>query len=77
MGAIGVVELDAPVSVAALSAAFAERGVWIRPMGKVVYLTPPLVTDRADLAALTNAVAQAVRQWPQNAAPMAPELVKY
>ena len=56
LGAIGVVEFDAPVPVGALCARFAERGVWIRPMGKVVYLTPAFVTSDADLQRLTAAV---------------------
>ena len=56
LGAIGVVELDAPVDVGALTARFAELGCWIRPMGKVVYLTPPLVIGDEDLRALTLAV---------------------
>jgi adenosylmethionine-8-amino-7-oxononanoate aminotransferase len=39
-----------------LNARFVELGCWIRPMGKVVYLTPPLVIGDEDLAALTGAV---------------------
>ncbi len=58
LGAIGVVEMDAPVDVGALSTRFAERGCWIRPMGRVVYLTPPLVIGDDDLSRLTQAVAQ-------------------
>ncbi|CAN7160528.1 adenosylmethionine--8-amino-7-oxononanoate transaminase [Phenylobacterium sp. LjRoot219] len=55
-GAIGVVEFDKPVAVGALSQRFAELGVWIRPMGKVVYLTPPFVVTDAELAKLTGAI---------------------
>lgn len=60
LGAIGVVEFDAPVAVGALCAQFAELGCWIRPMGKVIYLTPPFVTSDAELALLTGAVRAAV-----------------
>jgi len=56
LGAIGVVEMDQPVPVGALCARLAAHGVWIRPMGKVVYLVPPLVIDDADLARLTGAI---------------------
>jgi adenosylmethionine-8-amino-7-oxononanoate aminotransferase len=56
LGAIGVVEFDAPVAVGDLCARFAEEGVWIRPMGKVIYLTPAFTTPDADLALLTRAV---------------------
>jgi len=55
-GAIGVVELDRAVEAGPLSQRFVEAGVWIRPMGKVVYLTPPFVVTDAELATLTRAV---------------------
>lgn len=60
LGAIGVVEFDAPVPVSDLCARFAALGVWIRPMGKVVYLTPAFTTPDADLALLTSAVRKVV-----------------
>jgi len=56
MGAIGVVEFDKPVDVGGLCRRFAAEGVWIRPMGKVVYLTPPFVVSDAELEQLTGAV---------------------
>jgi len=56
LGAIGVVEFEEVVDSGALCARFAEEGVWIRPMGKVVYLTPAFVTDDADLTRLTSAI---------------------
>lgn len=60
LGAIGIVEFDAPVPVSDLCARFAELGVWIRPMGKLVYLTPAFTTPDADLALLTAAVRKVV-----------------
>ena len=56
LGAIGVVEFDAAVAVSDLCARFAEEGVWIRPMGRVIYLTPAFTTPDADLALLTRAI---------------------
>jgi len=56
LGAIGVVEMAEPVDAGALCARLAEEGVWIRPMGKVVYLTPAFIIDDADLQRLTGAV---------------------
>jgi adenosylmethionine-8-amino-7-oxononanoate aminotransferase len=58
LGAIGVVEFADPVDVGGLCARFAAEGAWIRPMGKVVYLTPPLVIGEADLALLTGAIGK-------------------
>ena len=60
LGAIGVVEFDGPVAVGALCDAFAAEGAWIRPMGKVVYLTPAFMTPDADLAILTAAIRKVV-----------------
>lgn len=56
LGAIGVVEFDHPVETGPLCMAFVEQGCWIRPMGKVVYLTPPYVTTDEELARLTGAI---------------------
>ena len=56
MGAIGVVEFADAVDVGGLCSRFADLGAWIRPMGKVVYLVPPLVITDEDLALLTRAV---------------------
>lgn len=60
LGAIGVVEFDAPVPVGDLCARFAQLGAWIRPMGKVIYLTPAFTTPDADLDLLTAAVRAGV-----------------
>jgi len=57
-GAIGVVEFDRPVDVGGLCDAFAEKGAWIRPMGKVVYLTPAFTVGEADLSVLTRVVRE-------------------
>ncbi len=59
-GAIGVVEFDQPVEAGALCARFAARGLWIRPMGKVIYLTPPFVITDKELAALTDGIVAEV-----------------
>ncbi len=61
LGAIGVVEFAAPAPVGELCARFAELGCWIRPMGRVIYLTPPFVTSDAELARLANALQKIAR----------------
>jgi adenosylmethionine-8-amino-7-oxononanoate aminotransferase len=58
LGAIGVVETRRPVNVAVLQRAFVERGVWIRPFGRLIYLMPPYVVRPGDLSRLTAAVVE-------------------
>jgi adenosylmethionine-8-amino-7-oxononanoate aminotransferase len=58
LGAIGVVEFGTAVAVGDLCRRFADEGVWVRPMGKVVYLTPALTIDADDLDALCAAVVK-------------------
>ena len=62
MGAIGVVQLDA-ADAANLRPAFVERGLWVRPFGDVVYLLPPFIIGRDDLATLTSGVCEVVADW--------------
>ena len=60
-GAIGVVELDRIDDLDGLRARFVEEGVFIRPFGSVVYLTPAYTIIPEDLAALTGAVVRVLR----------------
>ncbi len=58
MGAIGVVELHRIDDLNALRARFLAEGVFIRPIGTVVYLTPAFTIAPDDLKALTDAVVR-------------------
>jgi adenosylmethionine-8-amino-7-oxononanoate aminotransferase len=57
LGAIGVVELDRIADLNALKAALVGHGVWIRPFGRIVYLTPAFTVTADELARLTGAVS--------------------
>lgn len=65
-GAIGVVELDGDSE--GLRHAFPDLGVWIRPFGRIIYLTPPLVIGADDLARLTDAVVAVASEWSRSRA---------
>jgi len=67
LGAIGVVELAQPIDVAAAQARFVERGVWIRPFGRLLYLMPPFIIEPQDLSRLTSAVGEWTRDMAANA----------
>ena len=59
LGAIGVVQLDHEVDVAAATTAAARAGVWLRPFRDLIYTMPPYVTGERDLAALCAGVVAA------------------
>lgn len=59
LGAIGVVQLDHPVDVAAATGAAVSRGVWLRPFRDLVYTMPPYICDDDDVARIAAAVVAA------------------
>ncbi len=59
LGAIGVVQLDHPVDLAAATKAAVGQGVWLRPFRDLVYTMPPYVTGDGDLARISAAVVAA------------------
>ena len=62
LGAIGVIELHEAVDLRVVQPMFVERGVWVRPFGKLVYTMPPYIMGSADVAALTAAMVDVVAQ---------------
>ena len=68
-GAIGVVELHEAVDVAHFQAYCVERGVWIRPFGRLVYLMPPYVVTDTQLELLCRTVVNYVLASPPRTTP--------
>ncbi|MFK0102231.1 MULTISPECIES: adenosylmethionine--8-amino-7-oxononanoate transaminase [unclassified Streptomyces] len=62
LGAIGVVQLDHEVDMAAATAAAVREGVWLRPFRDLVYTMPPYVTGDDDVARICRAVCAAARE---------------
>jgi len=60
LGAVGVVELDRPVDVQAVTRAALERGVWVRPFRNLVYTMPPYVSSPADVDTIGSGITAAV-----------------
>jgi adenosylmethionine-8-amino-7-oxononanoate aminotransferase len=56
LGAIGVIQLDRPVDVAAATRTAVEHGVWLRPFRDLIYAMPPYVTSDEDLERITGAM---------------------
>ncbi|MFH8410773.1 adenosylmethionine--8-amino-7-oxononanoate transaminase [Streptomyces sp. NPDC018019] len=61
LGAIGVVQLDHAVDMAAATRAAAREGVWLRPFRDLVYTMPPYITGDEDVARICAAVCAVAR----------------
>jgi adenosylmethionine---8-amino-7-oxononanoate aminotransferase len=60
-GAVGVVEMNRIADLDALRARFVAEGVFVRPFGNVIYLTPAFTIAPAELKTLTDAVVKVAR----------------
>jgi adenosylmethionine---8-amino-7-oxononanoate aminotransferase len=63
-GAIGVVELDHIENLNALRQRFIAQGVFIRPFGAIVYLTPAFTIAEDEFAKLTDAMNVVLAELP-------------
>jgi adenosylmethionine-8-amino-7-oxononanoate aminotransferase len=70
LGAIGVVEMAEPVDMSIVVPRFIERGVWLRPFGKLLYTMPPYVITTRELSDVTSAMCD-IAASPQERAPWA------
>ncbi|MTH78462.1 adenosylmethionine--8-amino-7-oxononanoate transaminase [Paracoccus aestuariivivens] len=53
LGAIGVIEMRAPLPMAKVHAFCARQGVWLRPFGRLLYTMPPFVTAPEEISRIT------------------------
>jgi adenosylmethionine---8-amino-7-oxononanoate aminotransferase len=59
LGAIGVIELDHQVDVAAATRRAISLGVWLRPFRNLVYAMPPYICSADEIATIGRAVVEA------------------
>ena len=62
MGGIGAVELDQIGNLDALRSRFIELGVFVRPIGNVIYLTPAFTISADELEKLMSVVVKVVHE---------------
>lgn len=67
LGSIGVVEVDRTVNVGKFQKLCVERGVWIRPFGRNIYIMPPYVITDDELSGLMKATVELVTLLPEYA----------
>jgi adenosylmethionine-8-amino-7-oxononanoate aminotransferase len=59
LGAIGVVQLDHPVDVAAATRAAVAAGTWLRPFRDLIYTMPPFICESGDIRVIAGGVLAA------------------
>lgn len=61
LGAIGVIEMKAPVDMKKIQPACIEQKIWLRPFGKLVYIMPAYVMTDEELAILTSGILKVLK----------------
>ncbi len=61
LGSIGVIEMEEPVDVGEFQKRCVERGVWIRPFGRNVYVMPPYVITDEQLDYLCEQMVELIK----------------
>jgi len=65
LGSIGVIEVDKPVNVGEFQKRCVDRGVWIRPFGRNVYIMPPYIISDEQLDKLIHEMIELVKELPE------------
>ena len=63
-GAIGVLEMRAPVDLVAATSFLADRGVWLRPFGRLLSTMPAYVMTDGDVDRVTAAILELAAATP-------------
>ena len=62
-GAVGVIQVEHLHHLDQLRARFVEAGIWLRPFGNVIYMTPPLSITAEQLTTLCAETVRVVHEW--------------
>ncbi|MFQ6371404.1 adenosylmethionine--8-amino-7-oxononanoate transaminase [Shewanella sp. YIC-542] len=64
LGAVGVLEMHHAVDTNLLQREFVQRGVWVRPFSRFVYIMPPYIISPQELHQLTSAMLAVAQTLP-------------
>ncbi|GJL82055.1 MAG: adenosylmethionine-8-amino-7-oxononanoate aminotransferase [marine bacterium B5-7] len=56
LGAIGVIEMEAPVDMARVTDVLLDMGVWLRPFGNLIYTMPPYIATAEQVERIVEAM---------------------
>ncbi|NQV23450.1 MAG: adenosylmethionine--8-amino-7-oxononanoate transaminase [Rhodopirellula sp.] len=62
-GAVGVIQVKRLHNLERLRARIVQEGIWLRPFGDMIYMTPPLSITVEQLQTLCAATVRVVREW--------------
>jgi adenosylmethionine-8-amino-7-oxononanoate aminotransferase len=62
LGAIGVVELAEEINMEKVQNLLIEKGVWLRPYGKLLYTMPPFIISKQELLLVTKAIKAVIEE---------------
>ena len=74
-GAIGVVQMHERVNVKAVQQECLKLGVWLRPMGNLLYCMPPFTTTKEEIDKIIAAMCTITRKIDDGSIPAVPHSV--
>ncbi len=58
LGAIGVIEFDNPLDMGWIQPLLVEKGIWLRPFGRLLYAMPPFIISDKELNKIITVMAE-------------------
>ncbi len=62
LGAIGVVECHEEINMKIMQPVFVEKGVWLRPFGKLIYLMPPYIINQQEIEKICSSIYEILNE---------------